>query len=145
MYQRWRNSPPEHEGAAAYAMSNAVAATGAYAEQPVLFSNNFAQLSPQDDGSGFSGYRTRSVSSIDTNGSSGSDFSQASHPSSQLRQSHRSGSSRRRRKKGFTRMKAATEDAPRPYQCTFCTDRFKTKYDWQRHEKTFHLSLERWR
>jgi hypothetical protein len=31
-----------------------------------------------------------------------------------------------------------------PYQCTFCTEIFKTKYDWQRHEKSLHLPLERW-
>ncbi|CAK7221029.1 hypothetical protein SCUCBS95973_004357 [Sporothrix curviconia] len=30
------------------------------------------------------------------------------------------------------------------YQCTFCTETFKTKHDWQRHEKSLHLSLERW-
>jgi hypothetical protein len=31
-----------------------------------------------------------------------------------------------------------------PYQCTFCTESFKTKYDWQRHEKSLHLPLENW-
>jgi hypothetical protein len=31
-----------------------------------------------------------------------------------------------------------------PYQCTFCTEVFKTKYDWQRHEKSLHLPLESW-
>lgn len=36
-----------------------------------------------------------------------------------------------------------TTDARR-YQCTFCTDTFKTKYDWRRHEITLHLSLEQW-
>ncbi|OJJ46446.1 hypothetical protein ASPZODRAFT_40785, partial [Penicilliopsis zonata CBS 506.65] len=32
----------------------------------------------------------------------------------------------------------------RPYQCTFCTDVFKSKHDWVRHEKSLHLSLESW-
>jgi hypothetical protein len=36
------------------------------------------------------------------------------------------------------------EDGERIYQCTFCTDRFKHKHDWSRHEKTLHLSLEKW-
>jgi hypothetical protein len=31
-----------------------------------------------------------------------------------------------------------------PFQCTFCAESFKTKYDWQRHEKTLHIRLERW-
>lgn len=30
------------------------------------------------------------------------------------------------------------------FQCTFCTETFRTKHDWQRHEKSLHLSLERW-
>ncbi|KAL7943306.1 hypothetical protein V8C42DRAFT_328680 [Trichoderma barbatum] len=32
----------------------------------------------------------------------------------------------------------------RVYQCTFCTDTFKSRYDWTRHEGTLHLALERW-
>ncbi|KAL2075103.1 hypothetical protein VTL71DRAFT_45 [Oculimacula yallundae] len=32
----------------------------------------------------------------------------------------------------------------RRFQCTFCPDRFRTKYDWQRHEKSIHLPLEKW-
>ncbi|KAF9880705.1 hypothetical protein CkaCkLH20_01747 [Colletotrichum karsti] len=31
-----------------------------------------------------------------------------------------------------------------PALCTFCTETFRTKYDWQRHEKSLHLSLEEW-
>lgn len=30
------------------------------------------------------------------------------------------------------------------FQCTFCTETFRTKYDWQRHENSLHLPLERW-
>lgn len=32
----------------------------------------------------------------------------------------------------------------RPFHCTFCTDSFKTKYDWSRHEKSRHFNLEYW-
>lgn len=32
----------------------------------------------------------------------------------------------------------------RIYQCTFCTDTFKSRYDWTRHEGTLHLPLEQW-
>jgi hypothetical protein len=32
----------------------------------------------------------------------------------------------------------------RIFQCTFCADTFSSKYDWQRHEKSLHLALERW-
>ncbi|CVL11701.1 uncharacterized protein FPRN_14923 [Fusarium proliferatum] len=37
------------------------------------------------------------------------------------------------------------EMTKRRYQCTFCTDAFKTKHDWQRHETTMHLTLEQWK
>jgi hypothetical protein len=30
------------------------------------------------------------------------------------------------------------------FQCTFCTETFKTKHDWQRHEKSLHVPLEKW-
>lgn len=52
---------------------------------------------------------------------------------------------RRRRRRLPTRApKAEPNEAPRLFQCTFCTDRFKSKYDWSRHEKSLHLSLEKW-
>jgi hypothetical protein len=35
-------------------------------------------------------------------------------------------------------------DPSMPYQCTFCTEIFKSKHDWARHEKTLHLPLEQW-
>ncbi|KAL7917866.1 hypothetical protein ACQKWADRAFT_305660 [Trichoderma austrokoningii] len=36
------------------------------------------------------------------------------------------------------------DKSSRIYQCTFCTDTFKTRYDWTRHEGTLHLALEQW-
>ncbi|KAM5378667.1 hypothetical protein ACJZ2D_004466 [Fusarium nematophilum] len=54
------------------------------------------------------------------------------------------GSSRRRRRayKGEERRSLAT---PRKaFQCTFCTETFRAKHDWQRHENSLHLPLERW-
>lgn len=38
----------------------------------------------------------------------------------------------------------AEDKALRIYQCTFCTDTFKLRYDWTRHEGTLHLALEQW-
>jgi len=32
----------------------------------------------------------------------------------------------------------------RRFQCTFCTDAFVKRHDWQRHEKSQHLALEWW-
>ncbi|PTD02124.1 hypothetical protein HYE67_000223 [Fusarium culmorum] len=54
----------------------------------------------------------------------------------------------RRRRKQMNHQMSSTQDGERTkrrYQCTFCTDAFKTKHDWQRHETTMHLSLEQWK
>ncbi|PVH74247.1 hypothetical protein DL98DRAFT_537600 [Cadophora sp. DSE1049] len=40
--------------------------------------------------------------------------------------------------------KLDSNEVSRKFQCTFCTERFQTKYDWQRHEKSMHLPLEKW-
>ncbi|KAF5661959.1 homeobox c2h2 transcription factor [Fusarium circinatum] len=57
--------------------------------------------------------------------------------------------SRLKRRRRQTRQKSSTarerETTKRRYQCTFCTDAFKTKHDWQRHETTMHLTLEQWK
>ena len=53
-----------------------------------------------------------------------------------------------RQNRGQTTLQALDSSAafatPRMYQCTFCIKTFKTKYDWQRHETSIHLSLEEW-
>ena len=52
-----------------------------------------------------------------------------------------------RKKRASTRRRLEKETTSlviMPYQCTFCTEVFRTKYDWQRHEKSLHLPLEKW-
>lgn len=55
-----------------------------------------------------------------------------------------SSSLKRTRRSRHSRHGIYETDCSRIYQCTFCTGRFATKYDWQRHEKTSHLPLEKW-
>ncbi|KAJ5535906.1 hypothetical protein N7513_009092 [Penicillium frequentans] len=43
-----------------------------------------------------------------------------------------------------TRQKRGYASKPRMFCCTFCCDKFKSKYDWARHEKSLHLNLESW-
>lgn len=52
----------------------------------------------------------------------------------------------RRQRKNSPTLQIGSKKQPqqRPFQCTFCTDTFKSKHDWTRHEKTLHLSLESW-
>ncbi|MCJ1384078.1 hypothetical protein MMC17_007194 [Xylographa soralifera] len=146
---RWRNSPPEDEPATVSAISNAMASTHPMDDRMLQDATNFQP--PLDEGNNivYAGYRAHSESSLDTGGSSGSDWSHSqssnqSHVSKLSRMSQRRQSRRRRRNIGVTQRKVQHDDGNRPYECTFCTDNFKTKYDWQRHEKTYHLSLERW-
>jgi hypothetical protein len=103
-------------------------------------------LSYRDDASR-SWYNTSSASSAGTSASS--DFSGAS------KQSTPSGSAepviysrplrKRRTNKNRTRLRRTSlVGSLLPYQCTFCTEDFKTKHDWQRHEKSLHLPIEQW-
>lgn len=57
--------------------------------------------------------------------------------------------SRRRRTRRRKATKRGNEqmsllNLAKKYQCTFCTESFGRKYDWQRHENSVHLPLERW-
>jgi hypothetical protein len=52
---------------------------------------------------------------------------------------------RRQRRPASTKTQSIPDISNRRFQCTFCLDcTFATKYDWQRHEKSQHLNLERW-
>ncbi|KAI0971432.1 hypothetical protein F4678DRAFT_432887 [Xylaria arbuscula] len=146
--QRWANSPPENEPASVTAIYRAVSASGSYSA-----TSGSGRTSPNvwnlsDDGSGRSLCNQSSVSSLGTSHSSGGSF--ASAFSNQSRGSSipsfvRSNRGRRRRRRAPP--KRAEEHLNQPlktFQCTFCTETFRTKHDWQRHEKSLHLSLERW-
>ncbi|KAF4625273.1 hypothetical protein G7Y89_g12893 [Cudoniella acicularis] len=142
--ERWKHSPPEHEPASVTAIAKAVTSStfSSGRESPYSYGHT-------DDGSGRSLCNVSSTSSLGTSHSSGGSFASAfSHKS---RESHGSFGSfgnrgrRRRRRQAQKPVKVPTLNGPiRTFQCTFCTETFKTKHDWQRHEKSLHLSLERW-
>ncbi|KAJ3461238.1 hypothetical protein MRS44_009791 [Fusarium solani] len=132
--QRWENSPPEHEAATVHDISRAVAAFSGRPHGRIKSRSNAS-----------------SVSSTGTSGSSrdsGSCSSAHSHPSRQSSTSfdlfQRRHSRRRRARIRRQEVRTNLLQAQNTYQCTFCTETFKTKYDWQRHEKSLHLSLENW-
>ncbi|KAL2159891.1 hypothetical protein VTH06DRAFT_2024 [Thermothelomyces fergusii] len=134
--QRWEHSPPENEPASVTAIARAVnSASSMSSGLHSPFSVNFT-----DDGSGRS-LCGSAISSANTSHSQSS----ASAYSFGSRGSFGSGSSiprgRRRRRR---RAPVTQRGPPKTYQCTFCPDTFRTKHDWQRHEKSLHLSLERW-
>ncbi|KOS21370.1 Homeobox protein 4 [Escovopsis weberi] len=150
--QRWQHSPPEHEPASVTAIARAVTASGSVAISSGL--NSPFSYHYTDDSSNRSLCNQSSASSAGTsrssNGSLASAFSHGTHTSwGSLGSNIFSNRGRRRRR----RRTMATKDTPaatnltaqpKTFQCTFCTETFRTKHDWQRHEKSLHLSLERW-
>ncbi|KAF1363381.1 hypothetical protein EJ07DRAFT_55524, partial [Lizonia empirigonia] len=150
-FERWKHSPPENEPAPLTAIAQAVETF----DLPEHSSANSSyQNLPSNESTGsFSIFRAPSLSSLETgftNMSSGSlgshntTYSYGSRHSLGSLNSLKSKEKRRRRRIPTRAPKAAGEDVPRLFQCTFCTDRFKSKYDWSRHEKSLHLSLEKW-
>jgi hypothetical protein len=143
--ERWKASPPEHEAASATAIAKAVTSS--------TFSSGrdspYTSYGHTDDGSARSLCNVSSTSSLGTSHSSGGSFASAfSHKSRGSFGSFNSFGNRGRRRRRRQAPKPVKVSnlavAPRTFQCTFCTETFKTKHDWQRHEKSLHLSLERW-
>ncbi|EEU39059.1 uncharacterized protein NECHADRAFT_44194 [Fusarium vanettenii 77-13-4] len=138
--ERWVESPPEHEPASAFDIARAVASNSSFNEE--------SAGSPSFDPSGYP-HRTPSAGSVDTSRSSGGSFSSANSYGSQSSlktfEPFRHARSRRR-KRAFKRSGPRTplSAAGKTFQCTFCTETFGRKYDWQRHENSLHLPLERW-
>ncbi|KAK1675203.1 hypothetical protein BDP55DRAFT_552832 [Colletotrichum godetiae] len=139
--QRWEHSPPDSEPASAADISRAVAASS---RRPGLLGRSRSSAGSWENAS--------SISSVGTSQSSGRSRSNASaysHGSSKsptpmeaLRRDPN-----RRRRRAMVKERRGNRLSLRQintYQCTFCAETFKTKYDWQRHEKSLHLSLEEW-
>jgi hypothetical protein len=144
--ERWVDSPPENEPASATAIARAISSSsGLSSGLNSPFSFNYT-----DDGSGRSIANVSSASSAGTSQSSGGSFASAySHGSRGSFGSFGSFNRGRRRRRRRTAPKANDEKHSlavplKTFQCTFCTETFRTKHDWQRHEKSLHLSLERW-
>lgn len=146
---RWRASPPENEPAPITAIVDAIQNTNVSSEESSLSrSSSRRNLASNNNSDSFSHARAPSVSSFETGQSesklSSGSYSNLSLTSSRSYNSRGSGvhKDRRRRRKPSTNN--ALIHLNRPFQCTFCTDTFKTKFDWTRHEKSLHLSLEKW-
>lgn len=150
---RWRNSPPEMEAAHLTDIMKSVA----QAKSPA---SSKSRANAQKSGITQSWNRRshQSTPSIAASDSTRSSATSSSASSARSLGSNHSGSfgrfyvgepvrrRRRRHRKSspVPHSRSEQRSQPRPYQCTFCTDSFKTKYDWTRHEKTLHLSLESW-
>ncbi|KAF2725766.1 hypothetical protein K431DRAFT_259421 [Polychaeton citri CBS 116435] len=155
-FERWQHSPPENEPASVTDIVQAVANAAIPDENSSISGSSYRTRHKRSSaGSNISGLKENSIVSGETDHSSWS----AASSSQQTRGSMSSrGSSfvsfssslagkrdrRRRRRQPLAPTKPATDAKKRIFQCTFCTDTFKSKYDWTRHEKSLHLSLEKW-
>ncbi|QYT01303.1 C2H2-type domain-containing protein [Trichoderma simmonsii] len=133
--QRWRESPPETEPASLSAIADALKHAPLRTRSSSAGSFNSQQV----------GSRAASTISFGS-GTSYSSASNASTSSATFQTSSNRSRSRvmKRTRASTTKMKDKDQDK-RIFPCTFCCDSFKSKYDWARHEKSFHLNLERWR
>lgn len=146
--ERWKNSPPEREPVPMSVIANAVSAAIAPDSSYVPFSSH----NHIDDQSPCSIARGSSAGSTGTSHSGNDSIRSAlSHKSWDSSGSlgsfgsvRKLGRHRRRRQRARAIGLADTQRVVHKFQCTFCTETFKTKHDWKRHEKSLHLSLERW-
>ncbi|PYH78471.1 hypothetical protein BO82DRAFT_421875, partial [Aspergillus uvarum CBS 121591] len=145
--ERWKNSPPEAEAASLSAIQNALEnvptdsgasrgpALGPHLDDrfrtPCRAASRAASTISGDSVTSASSYRfNRSHISVRSHGSqSGSD-----RPTAGIQKKQGS----------IGRKKRSSANNPRIFCCTFCCDKFKSKYDWVRHEKSLHLDLENW-
>ena len=138
--ERWQHSPPEDEPVSESVIESAIDSAPVDSSQSSWNTSNDGEDIFQNNG----------IDDFTSISSAGSRFSHASSDS--IAWSYQSGeslpfqlltntASNRSRKKRAHRRSLQNE---RRYQCTFCIDTFNTKYDWSRHERSVHLSLESW-
>ncbi|KAK7419217.1 hypothetical protein QQZ08_010929 [Neonectria magnoliae] len=133
--ERWQDSPPETEAASLSAIAGALRHA-----LPCQTSGE----SLQSRGPGSRGSRAASTASFNSENTSRSSRSAASARSSTSKDQIPRALNARGGGISKTKRGKAPAKPRRAFQCTFCCDSFKSKYDWSRHEKSLHLSLEGW-
>lgn len=141
--ERWQASPPEDEPAPESAIQDAIASGTTDVDlfmDPFHFDGSTMDLFNFDE---TSSHLASSVSSF------GSRTSEASESTSSA-WSYHSGSEgampfpllpkAQRSRRGRPRLSGEEGQ----YQCTFCTQSFRKRHDWARHEKSVHLPLDSW-
>ncbi|KAL2208136.1 hypothetical protein CC79DRAFT_1397574 [Sarocladium strictum] len=144
--QRWRNSPPENEVADASDISRALRSID-YSPADSPYPDVLVESSRRASSTGSAGTNDSALSA-DSVHSGSSAFSASSTRSFRRRRRRAWRPSTQTSAKAVQARPAATSytlmQFPDTFQCTFCTQTFKTKHNWQRHEKSLHLSLEAW-
>ncbi|KAL2829316.1 hypothetical protein BJY01DRAFT_255066 [Aspergillus pseudoustus] len=134
--ERWRNSPPEEEPALIPDILNALEGAG-----------NSLVTDNTNAGDAFRHYRRAPSTTSGESGASSRGSQQSVHSNSSSRSAlgpKENRGSIRKRKSASRGKKQSSTNEMRRYCCTFCCDRFRSKYDWARHEKSLHVTLEAW-
>ncbi|KAJ5169434.1 Homeodomain [Penicillium coprophilum] len=142
--ERWQASPPEDEPVPELAIQNAIASGSMESYDsidPFQLDGSSMDLFNFDESSS---HLASSVSSIgsklsETSGSTSSAWSY--HSSADMGLSFPLPPKQTKPKRIRGRQRAAVDYH---YQCTFCTQSFKKKHDWARHEKSVHITLDSW-
>ncbi|KZL76994.1 C2H2 type zinc finger domain-containing protein [Colletotrichum tofieldiae] len=136
--ERWVDSPPEHEPATVTAIARAMASS--HMESSVADDSYNAGFTDDEPPLSLDCISSASSAGTSSGGSFASAYSHGSKNSASMpRPMIRSRARQRRRPK-----RTSLANPRNQYQCTFCTETFRTKHDWQRHEKSLHMPLERW-
>ncbi|KAK6524414.1 hypothetical protein TWF281_011322 [Arthrobotrys megalospora] len=136
-FDRWRHSPPDQEAAPLSAIADAILTVEAPSHNSRAGSFDSSESSMGTSISSFGSSVSGALSHSSSIVGSGSEGSGPLKGSRRRRRRYRHHSPTKTSRKGLG-------VADRIYQCTFCTDSFKTKYDWTRHESALHLTLEAW-
>lgn len=145
--ERWQASPPEDESVPESVIQEAIASGAGETDvlmDPFQFDGSHMDLLNFDQ---TSSHLASSISSL------GSRASETSDSVSSAWSYHSGGEGRRGsfsrlprpgkpRRRGHSRQQSNSEE--NQYQCTFCTQSFKKRHDWTRHEKSVHLQLDSW-
>ncbi|RAH51213.1 C2H2-type zinc finger protein [Aspergillus brunneoviolaceus CBS 621.78] len=143
--ERWRNSPPEEEPALIPDIIDALKTA------PSL-PDSISQGALGGSSHAFRQYRRAASTTSGESSASSRDSQQSGRSTSSAEDplAVQGRGSRVRKGKALSRKRQTTAkttsstQALRRYCCTFCCDRFKSKYDWARHEKSLHVTLEAW-
>lgn len=145
--ERWRASPPEDEPAGQSAIQDAIASNAFDADSlldPFQFDASTLDLFNFEESS------SHLASSVSSFGSHTPESSESISSAWSYHSGSEGGmpfpfpllpkSPRHRRRRGRPQLSGAEGQ----YQCTFCTQSFRKRHDWSRHEKSLHLPLDSW-
>ncbi|KAJ5478190.1 hypothetical protein N7530_003699 [Penicillium desertorum] len=142
--ERWQASPPEDEPVPEAAIQNAIASGSIESDDSI---DPFQLDGSAMDFFNFDESSSHLASSVSSIGSKASETSDSASSAWSYHSSADAGlpfpllPKQTKPKRIRARQRAAVDYH---YQCTFCTQSFKKKHDWARHEKSVHLTLDSW-